>query len=188
MQPRPDAFKRIFKTFNVFMITMYRLGLGPLLGNPLSGYIMVIRHVGRKSERVYRTPVNFAVIDGDVYCMAGFGRSSDWFRNLMAHPQTEVWLPGGWWTGHAEEVSDPDVRLPIIRQVSINGGFAAPFFGGYNPALISDEELSQASEGVPLVRIRPERPCAGPGGPGGLMWVWLVVFILYVLWMLWQGR
>ena len=43
-----DIPQRLFRVLNrFFMVPMFRLGLGPFMGNPLSGYIMVIRTVGR---------------------------------------------------------------------------------------------------------------------------------------------
>ena len=65
----------------------------------LSGQIMVLTHTGRKSGLRRRTPVNYALVDGEVYCTAGFGQISDWYRNILANPQVEVWLPDGWWAG-----------------------------------------------------------------------------------------
>lgn len=62
---------------------------------------MVLAHTGRKSGRIRRTPVNYALI-GDVYCVAGFGQSADLDRNSLATPAVEVWLPAGWYTGVAE--------------------------------------------------------------------------------------
>jgi hypothetical protein len=37
--------------------------------------IMVIRHKGRKSGKVRYTPVNYALADGCVYAIAGFGKN-----------------------------------------------------------------------------------------------------------------
>jgi hypothetical protein len=50
--------------------------------------------------------VNYAIVDGEVYCTAGFGAVSDWYRNIRTNPEVEVWLPDGWWAGVAEEVTD----------------------------------------------------------------------------------
>src|SRR5699024_5954406 len=106
-----------------------RLGLQRWgMRNRYSGYIMVLTHRGRKSGRRRRTPVNYAEIGGDLFCVAGFGAVADWVRNLRADPRVEVWLPdGSWWAGVAEDVTDLPAaeRLPLLRQVLINSGFAA---------------------------------------------------------------
>lgn len=45
----PPLMRRIFWFLNkFFMVPMFRLGFGPFFGNPLSGYIMVLKAIGRK--------------------------------------------------------------------------------------------------------------------------------------------
>ena len=106
--------RRGCRYLNKFMVAMYRMGLGPWLNGwpAVGGRILVIRHLGRKSGLARFTPVNFAVVDGETYCAAGFGAVSDWYRNLLEHPDAEVWLPDGWYEVHAEDVSDDQVVLP----------------------------------------------------------------------------
>ena len=176
--------RRIFRVLNkFFMVPMFRLGLGSLLGNPLSGYIMVLKVVGRKSGRIRYTPVNYAIRNGNIYCISGGGQSSDWFRNLKANPQIEVILPAGPIFGYVEEVSDADERRNVIRQVLQNAGFAG-FLEGYNPFTISDEELFSKSADLPVLRIRPIGIGSGAFDPGGWVWVWLFVITLAIIWIL----
>jgi deazaflavin-dependent oxidoreductase (nitroreductase family) len=132
---------------------------------------MVITQRGRKTGLLRRTPVNYAIVDGELYCTAGYGRRSDWFRNLQANPQVQVWLPDGWWAGTAEEIIDPQLRLPLLRQVLIASGFAA-YLAGINPHRLSDQELEAATRDYCLIHIRRTAPLTGPGGPGDLWWVW----------------
>ena len=104
-----------------------------------------------------QTPVNYAQVNGDVYCTAGFGPRSDWYRNLLANPEVEVWLPNGRRTGRAEDVSGCEQHLHLLRQVLIASGFAARL-AGINPHSISDEELQQLAADYRLVRIRLSDP------------------------------
>ena len=158
--PRPlltasDRWRRIFKRLNPFMLLMWRLGLGRWINAwpAVGGRIMVLGHTGRRSGLRRQTPVNYAQVNGDVYCTAGFGPGSDWYRNLLANPGVEVWLLDGRWEGRAEDVSECDEHLPRLRQVLIASGFAA-YLAGINPHRISDEELAAASSGYRLIRIR----------------------------------
>jgi len=49
----PHLMRRIFWFLNkFFMVPMFRLGFGPFFGNPLNGYIMVLKPVGRKTGKV----------------------------------------------------------------------------------------------------------------------------------------
>jgi deazaflavin-dependent oxidoreductase (nitroreductase family) len=165
--------QKAFKTFNRFMLFMWRLGMGPWINcwPEVVGRIMVITHTGRKSGLKRQTPVNFAIVDGQIYCTAGFGKTSDWYLNMLANPDVEVWLPDSWWLGTAEEVNDPAARLPLLREVLINSGFAA-YAAGIKPKSMSDEDLDRATASYPLLLIRRREARTGPGGPGDLAWVW----------------
>ena len=98
-----ENLRQMFKQMNKFMLLMWRLGLGSWLNfwPDVGGRIMVITHTGRKTGLKRRTPVNYALVEGELYCTAGFGPMSDWYRNLKAHSQVEVWLPEGWWRSRA---------------------------------------------------------------------------------------
>ena len=63
-----EQLRQGFKSFNKFMLLMWRLGMGHWFGLWPEGWgqIMVITHKGRKSGATYRTPVNFALVDGEV--------------------------------------------------------------------------------------------------------------------------
>ena len=134
---------------------------------------MVIKHTGRKTGTTYHTPVNYTLVDGDIYCTAGFGKISDWYRNILANPEVEVWLPDSRWTGTAQDVTRDDNSHFIFRQVLIASGFAGPLFG-VNPKQLSDLDLINLLESYRLIRIKPSNAVTGPGGPGDLAWVWPV--------------
>ena len=170
--------RRIFRSFNKFMLALWRLGLGGI-GNPtkVGGALMVIKHKGRKSGLNRYAPVNFAVIDGDVYCTAGFGEKTHWYQNILADPQVELWLPNGRWAGVAEDVTDVEDRVAIMRQVLIASGFAGPLFGA-NPRHMTDDQYEEMLEIYRLVRIQRTEAVTGPGGPGDLAWVWPVATFL----------
>lgn len=165
--------RRAFRFFNRGMLLLWRLGLGGWVNAwpSVGGRIMVLGHYGRASGRLYRTPVNYAERNGDLYCVAGFGRQSDWYRNVLARPDIDVWLPDGRWQGHAVDCSaDPD-RLARIRDVLIASGWAA-VFAGVNPRRCSDAALEAATADYCVLRILRTAPLSGPGGPGDLLWVW----------------
>lgn len=170
---------KFFRVLNRFMILMWRLGLGPFLNGwpKVLGRYMVITHVGRKSGLKRRTPVNYALVDGVIYCTAGFGAKADWYRNMVANPHVEVWLPDGWWLGAAEEVLEPEIRLKLLRQVLIGSGFAS-FAAGIDPYKISDSDLQKAAADYRLLRIRRTDARTGAGGPGELAWVWPLAVML----------
>jgi deazaflavin-dependent oxidoreductase (nitroreductase family) len=180
--------RQVFKAFNRLMLLLWRLGLGSYgNGTKYGGYIMVIKHKGRKTGLTRYTPVNYAIVNGDIYCTAGFGTVSDWYRNIVHNPQVEVWLPDGRWIGIAKDVSDIENRAPLLRQVIISSGFAGPLFG-VNPKQLSDEDFKQLLESYRLIRIQRTGALTGPGGPGDLAWVWPLSTLFLLLLLIMKKR
>jgi len=177
-----EKLRQGFKYLNRFMLIMWRLGLSNWLNAwpQVLGRYMVITHTGRKSGRPRRTPVNYAIVANEIYCTAGFGSTSDWYRNIKANPQVEVWLPEGWWNGVAEEVVDPSVRLSLLRQVLIGSGFAARVFG-LDPVTMLDDELASRTSEYQLIHVKRLAARTGPGGPGDLAWVWPIATTFLLL-------
>jgi len=182
----PPLMRRIFWFLNkFFMVPMFQLGFGAFFGNPLSGYIMVLKTLGRKSGKVRYAPVNYAIHKGSIYCISGGRKTSDWYKNLMAVPEIEVILPSGAVSGRVSEISESGERLAIIRKILMNAGFAG-FFEGYNPFTITDEELAHKTADLPLLRIEPVGVANGAFDPGGWAWIWsYVVTFIIILILLW---
>jgi deazaflavin-dependent oxidoreductase (nitroreductase family) len=53
------------------------------IGGRVPGYA-VLTHVGRRSGRVYRTPIKYFRRDGDYVLALMYGTDADWLRNLEA--------------------------------------------------------------------------------------------------------
>ena len=182
-----EQLRRSFKVLNRFVVLMWRLGLGRIFGLAPStiGMVLVLHHVGRKSGRRYRSPVNFAQVDNELYCIAAFGSGADWYRNLMASPRTEIWLPTGRWMVHVEDISDDPRRPRLIREVLLASGFAAPSFGLF-PRSMSDDELLAATEDHRLLHLRWEERIGEP--VADLAWVWLLVALEWIASRIWLRR
>ena len=178
----PEMEKRLrygFRYLNKFMLLMWRLGLGGLLNGwpDVFGRIMVIAHTGWKTGLRRYTPVNYAIVDGELYCMVGFGKVSHWYKNIQANPNVEVWLPGGWWVGEAEDITHAENRLSLLREVLIGSGVVAPMFG-LHPKTMPDAELADLTAAYRLIHIKRTAPQTGPDGPGELAWVWPLATML----------
>jgi deazaflavin-dependent oxidoreductase (nitroreductase family) len=175
-----SIIRRFLKFINlVFMVPLFRLGLGPFVGNPITGYMMVLRTIGRKTGKERYAPVNYAILNGDIYCMAGFGKDTHWYRNLQAQPNIEIIIPSGPLAGVAEDVTNSEEVTPAIRQILKNSGLVG-FLAGFNPFTISDNELLDKTKDFPLVRIQPSGIGSGAGDAGGWLWIlcWLVIMWL----------
>jgi deazaflavin-dependent oxidoreductase (nitroreductase family) len=183
-----------FKLLNRwFMLPVQRVGLGPWVSTPFGGWILVLRVRGRKSGRMRDTPLNYLIADDAVWVLAGFGPRTEWYRNLLADPAVEVRLPGRRFAGTAAEVLDPGVRARIIprlvRSTGLPGMMVVPA-----PWTAPDEDILDATDFVPLVRIRLRDGApldAGPDDPGGHAWIWrqaVVAVASLVGWRLVRGR
>jgi deazaflavin-dependent oxidoreductase (nitroreductase family) len=185
-----ERLRQGFKKYlNPFMLTMWRLGMGKWFKvcPEISGNVMVLTHIGRKTGIKRYQPLNFAIVDDDIYCVAAFGGISDWYRNIRANPNVEVWLPNGWWAGVAEDFNDTPARTQLLRQVLIGSGFAA-YVAGLNPRKMTDEEIDVESKKYRLLRIQRSAPHTGPGGPGDLEWVWHLAAIILLGLVLFRRR
>lgn len=190
LHKREEWLRRGFKWLNRYMVLHWRLGLGPIANRAdLTGCIMMLVHTGRKSGRTRRTPVNYAIVAGDGYCVAGFGRSADWYQNLLSNPAVEVWLPAGWYAGIAEDVTalHAGAKAAILRQVLTNSGFAARI-AGIDAAHMTDDQLLAATAQYRLVRIRCTAARTGVGGPGDLAWMWPLTTTLLAVVLLWRRQ
>ncbi len=182
----PLWLKRIFWFLNTFfMVPLFRMGLGGWLGTPFGGYMMVLKTIGRKSGRLRYAPGNYALHEGKIYCVSGGRKSSDWYKNLLAHPQVEIILPSGAVYASMQDVSDPQLRLILMRQILINAGFAG-FFEGFNPRRIDDESLMRRTEEIPLLCFTPLGLGSGAWDAGGWAWVLPVGLTLLGVWLLWR--
>jgi hypothetical protein len=180
-----DNLRHLFKYLNrYFMVPVMRMGLGWLLVNPVSGYIMVIKNIGRKSGKLYYTPTNYAILNGCVYCSAGFGRRSHWYLNMTTNPHVELLLPGRAIWGEVEEVTDDEEALTAIKQIFKNAGLAG-FLEGYNPRKAPDEKFLNTLSRAPVLRITPKGIGSGPMDADGWHWVsWALLTAIVVILLL----
>jgi deazaflavin-dependent oxidoreductase (nitroreductase family) len=183
--------QQMFLKFNRwFSVPLLRAGLGPWIGTPIGGYLLLLRARGRRSGVVHETPLSYFIAEGAAWVCAGFGPTTQWYRNILVDPAVEVVLPGRTIACRAEEVRDPEVRrrvMPaLVRAVGMPGAL-----GGVDPRHATDEDILEAYGWVPLIRLRPRADAlaAGPDDPGGTAWIWrqavvLVVFVVVVRWKL----
>jgi deazaflavin-dependent oxidoreductase (nitroreductase family) len=81
----PRMFRRLLRA----PALLYRWRLGWLLG----GRFLLLTHVGRRSGRRHRTPLEVVGRGSDpleVVVLAGLGHNADWVRNIRARPAVEV--------------------------------------------------------------------------------------------------
>jgi deazaflavin-dependent oxidoreductase (nitroreductase family) len=167
-----DGFTALNKYVSVPALKM---GLGRYLSNPLTGYLMILRTRGRKTGEMRDAPLGYTIVGEQLYCLAGFGRRTHWFQNLLAEPRVEVILPSRAFSGVAEEVTDPDERRNVLVPLLRSMGVVAGGVGMGNPWRDSPDAIGRKCEGMPLVRVSARGIAAGPEDPGGRYWIVPVV-------------
>lgn len=165
------AIQRGFLIVNrYFAVPLLRAGLGPLLATPVTGSLMVLRTRGRRTGRRRDVPLGYAIVDGNVYFCAGFGRPTAWLHNIAADPNVELLLPAGAVAGVAGEVTERDEWIRAMRTLLVSLGLIGRMTVG-DVRHVTDEELLAIAGGIPLVRVRVTGIGSGPFDPGGLGWV-----------------
>ena len=148
--------------------------LGWLVGNPATGYIMLLRTRGRRSGLVREAPLGYVLRNGCAYCVAGYGAPTPWYQNLLADPRVEVVLPTSRFHGLAEPVTDPAEWLAAYRDLIGSFGLIGRSVVG-DIHRLDDAELLAHHRTLPVIRITPvddARPLvAGAFDPGGRGWL-----------------
>ena len=183
---RAKVSKIIFKYMNkCYMVPMSKWGLLPLMLNPLTGYIMVLQTIGRRSGKARLTPLNYALANGYIYCIAGFGSGTNWLANLQANPNVEVHLSGTALRGNAEIVTDQEEAQRAFIQIMHNCGFAS-LLVGLNPFTLTNEKILAKRGPEVVVRIYPTAISGGSYDPGSRGW--LLPNLAFVVLCIWIGR
>ena len=154
--------RAFFKFLNRYIVVpAFRRAFGKLISNPLTGRIMVLETIGRKTGKIRYTPVSYALMDESIYCYQGRHMKGKWYLNILANPKVELLLPGRHLIGYAEEVSDPKEAARAIRQI-LRGSGLGGFIYGFNPFAVTDDVLQKKTEGIPVIRIKPIHRCNNP--------------------------
>jgi len=78
-------FWLIKNTFNHMTVRMARAGIGP---------VSLVRHTGRKTGRVYETPLILATYGPDFVAELTYGPQVQWYRNVVAAGHCAVVVKG----------------------------------------------------------------------------------------------
>lgn len=174
--------RRAFLIVNPAFSPALERGFGALFSNPLTGYLMVLRTRGRRTGLMRAAPLGYVVLDGAIYCCAGFGETTAWYRNVLADPSVEVVLPGRTLRGTAVPVTAPDEWIRAYRALIASLGVIGRLTVGDVRGL-DDAELLAAQGGIPLVRIAPTAFVPGSLDPAGRFWLvpWATSAVLAVV-------
>lgn len=105
------------------------LGLRWLLNGRVmpGGAIAILSYRGRRSGRMYRTPVEVIVEDrdrGEILVVPARGRQGDWYRNIIASGLAGVRLRGRSFDAAWRELSEEENRAALERYTSAHPRWA----------------------------------------------------------------
>jgi deazaflavin-dependent oxidoreductase (nitroreductase family) len=129
-----------------------------ILRSPLHGLAsrntMLITFTGRKSGKMYSTPVNY-VRDGDVLLVTSL-RERVWWKNLRSGAPVGVRLQGRDLKGIAEAVTDDEaVREGLLAYLRKVPDYAQYFQVSLDPdGQPNDEDVARAAQNRVMIEIR----------------------------------
>jgi deazaflavin-dependent oxidoreductase (nitroreductase family) len=78
-----------------------------LTNEQIAARVCYLETTGRVTGTPHEIEIWFAA-DGDtIWLLSGGGDRADWVRNLRQNPTVRVRIAGQWFSGSAEEISDP---------------------------------------------------------------------------------
>lgn len=109
MKDRPGLF---FKWLFKMPILQYKLGMGWMIGN----YVLILTTTGRRSGKPRQTPLEYIYDqENDRYRVAaGWGGSTDWYRNLLKNPNVKVQVGRRTFDAIAEKACDEEVAKYML--------------------------------------------------------------------------
>jgi deazaflavin-dependent oxidoreductase (nitroreductase family) len=107
---RPRRVMRWVRRFNRHVFNRLTL---PWAGRPGSPFVLV-EHAGRRTGRLYQTPVVAASMGNSLYIALTYGSETDWCRNVRAAGQGTIRGNGTAFTAGSPEVMGQSVALPAF--------------------------------------------------------------------------
>lgn len=158
-------------------ITLWRLGLGQLMGR----HLLLFTHTGRKSGLPRRTMVEYHRLDGTRYVPVAFGPRAQWYRNLEADPLVTVQDAYGTHAMRARRVTDPEELLAVYALMQ---GRNPVMLGWYLESLgipNTAEAVLEHKDQIYFVAFDETDAPTPPPLAADLTWVWGVVAALLAL-------
>ena len=167
-------------------VYLWRLGLAPFIGH----HMVLISHTGRKSGLPRHTMTELHTIAGRKYAPSGFGRRSQWVRNIEVDPRVTIQTAAGTESVLARRVVDEGEILSLMEAIEQRSKF---FYNHYLDALgikPNENDILAKKDRIYWFRFDPRDVPTPPPLPADLTWLWLVavVPVFLVLLARWLDR
>ncbi|MFC1960478.1 nitroreductase/quinone reductase family protein [Chloroflexota bacterium] len=128
-----SRFLNSFKIINKIIVPLYRWRVLPLLGLHRHARLYVITTKGRKSGKQRYTPLEYFVLDGEVYGGVTNPAKSQWHKNILANPD-DVWVQMGFRCFHARiEYLNDEEFIEAIKLYTLQYPKAVAIAWGWDP-------------------------------------------------------
>ena len=140
-------------------IYLYRWGLGPLFGKRF----LLLTHTGRRTglrHQVVLEVMEYREKGPEAVVMSGFGRSSDWLRNVEATPNEEVVIGTRHFQASHRFLSEEEA-VNVVRDYELRNRFMTPLVRWVLSRLLgwryrgSEDERRRLVGQLPLIAFRP---------------------------------
>lgn len=155
--PPPAWLKRLYAAPQL----LYRVGLGRLAGHRF----LELTHTGRRTGARHRAVievVRYTPATGEAVVLAGYGRGSDWYRNVRAGGPVWVDFGRGPRPARARELP-ADEAVPALATYERRYGVLRPVlhrvlsaFAGF-PYRGTDDDRRRAVAVLPMIALTPRR-------------------------------
>jgi deazaflavin-dependent oxidoreductase (nitroreductase family) len=112
-RPKPGPLLRV-----VFKLPKL-LYHGPMAVFLSTRCVMMLTSTGRKSGLPRTNGVSFMELDGHYISFSGWGVSSNWYRNVVAHPEVTLRVGRRRFQATAKPVVDPDRRQQLMLRMQV---------------------------------------------------------------------
>jgi deazaflavin-dependent oxidoreductase (nitroreductase family) len=150
------TFHNRLKMGNAIIIFFYKSGILPLFG--FGKQILLLTTLGRKSGKMRSTPIGYYLINNIIHVFSVWGRESNWYLNLTAHPeQVSIQMGFKKMKVRIETLEDPrDLQL-AFELLAVQNPRGAKSLIGWDPEIdnINTADLSMLVDKVLVVRILP---------------------------------
>ncbi len=153
----PLVFWKIISRLNQRLVS----GYGPK--SRTRNHVLVLTSLGRKSGLPRSTPLQFEEVDGAFYVASARGNTADWYRNLLANPNVEVWARDMKFHTCADLITEPE-KIADFLELRLK---RHPVFMGIMlqleglPRRYTRVDLVRFAERLAIVMLDPENPLIG---------------------------
>jgi len=125
------------------------------------------------------------VVNGKKYAPSGFGRRSQWYRNIEADPRVTIQTAAGAESAIASRVTDDDELLSLMDlEDPINLVMLRPFLASLDIEP-TEEDILAKKDRIYYLRFDPTDEPTPPPLPADLVWLWpAALFALFTAWLL----